>query len=52
MALNTSLFPDDAEPRAVIALATETGLPADDPVRFGPDRFWAAVRERVEGLGV
>jgi uncharacterized NAD-dependent epimerase/dehydratase family protein len=51
LALNTSLFADDAEARRVIdAIADETGLPADDPVRFGPDRLWAAVRERVDAL--
>lgn len=51
LALNTSLLPDDAEARAIIdALARETGLPADDPVRFGSDRLWAAVRERVDEL--
>ncbi len=51
LALNTSLYPDDDEARAIIdALAAETGLPADDPVRFGPDRLWAAVRERVDAL--
>ncbi len=51
LALNTSLFADDAEAHAVIdAIAAETGLPADDPVRFGPDRLWAAVRERVDAL--
>jgi len=51
VALNTSLYPDDAAARAVIdAVADETGLPTDDPVRFGPDRLWAAVRERVDTL--
>jgi uncharacterized NAD-dependent epimerase/dehydratase family protein len=51
LALNTSLYPDDDEAREVIdTLARETGLPADDPVRFGPDRLWAAVRERVDAL--
>ena len=36
VALNTSLYADDAEARRVIAeTAAETGLPADDPVRFG-----------------
>ena len=51
VALNTSLYPDDAAARAVIdAVAAETGLPTDDPVRFGPDRLWAAVRERVDTL--
>jgi uncharacterized NAD-dependent epimerase/dehydratase family protein len=51
LALNTSLYESDEEARAVIAsLAAETGLPADDPVRFGADRLWPAVREAVEAL--
>jgi uncharacterized NAD-dependent epimerase/dehydratase family protein len=51
MALNTSLYPSDEEARAVIAsIAAETGLPADDPVRFGADRLWPAVRDAVESL--
>ena len=36
VALNTSLYPDDDEARRVIdAIAAETGLPTDDPFRFG-----------------
>lgn len=51
VAVNTSLIPDDAAARAAIeAIAAETGLPADDPVRFGADALWAAVTERVEAL--
>jgi len=51
VALNTSLYPSDDEAQAVIAsIAAETGLPADDPVRFGADRLWAAVRDAVEAL--
>jgi uncharacterized NAD-dependent epimerase/dehydratase family protein len=51
VAVNTSLVRDDAAARAAIdAIAQETGLPADDPVRFGPDALWAAVAERVEAL--
>jgi uncharacterized NAD-dependent epimerase/dehydratase family protein len=51
LALNTSLYPSDEEARAVIAsIAAETGLPADDPVRFGADRLWPAVRDAVEAL--
>jgi len=51
VALNTALYPDDADARAVIAaIEAETGLPADDPIRFGPDRLWAAIRERVDVL--
>jgi uncharacterized NAD-dependent epimerase/dehydratase family protein len=51
IALNTSLFRDDAEARRVIDdIAAETGLPADDPVRFGADRLWPAIRDRVDAL--
>jgi len=51
VALNTSLYPDDADARAVIAqIAAETGLPADDPFRFGPDQLWAAIRQGVDAL--
>jgi uncharacterized NAD-dependent epimerase/dehydratase family protein len=51
LALNTSLYPDDDEARRVIAdIAGETGLPADDPVRFGADRLWPVVRDAVDAL--
>jgi uncharacterized NAD-dependent epimerase/dehydratase family protein len=51
LALNTSLYASDDEARAVIAaLEMQTGLPADDPVRFGADRFWPAVRDAVDAL--
>jgi hypothetical protein len=51
IALNTMLIPDDDEARRVAeAIAAETGLPTDDPVRFGGDRLWPAVREAVEAL--
>jgi uncharacterized NAD-dependent epimerase/dehydratase family protein len=51
VALNTSLYPDEAEAHSVVAaIAAETGLPTDDPVRFGGDRLWAAIREAVDGL--
>lgn len=51
VALNTSLIPDEAEARRVIAAtAAETGLPCDDPVRFGPDALWTAVQAAVEAL--
>ena len=51
LAVNTSRIADGAEARRTIeTLAAETGLPADDPVRFGPDRLWTAVRARVEAL--
>ncbi|MFL5723288.1 MAG: DUF1611 domain-containing protein [Chloroflexota bacterium] len=51
VALNTSLYPDPEEARTIIAdTAAETGLPVDDPFRFGPDRLWAAIREGVDAL--
>jgi uncharacterized NAD-dependent epimerase/dehydratase family protein len=51
MAVNTSSYPDDDDARRVIAeVADETGLPADDPVRFGADRLWPAVRDAVDAL--
>ena len=51
VALNTSLYPDDAEARRIIeAIADETGLPTDDPYRFGADRLWSAIREGVQAL--
>ena len=44
VALNTRLLDDDAEARAAIADAeAETGLVADDPVRFGPERLLDAI---------
>ena len=51
VALNTSRYPDDAEARRIIAeTEAETGLPTDDPVRFGGDRLWVAVRQGVDAL--
>jgi uncharacterized NAD-dependent epimerase/dehydratase family protein len=51
VALNTSLYPHDDEARRVIeSVAAETGLPTDDPVRFGAERLWPAIRERVDAL--
>ena len=51
MALNTSLYPSDDDARRVIdEIAAETGLPTDDPVRFGADRLWPAIREAVDAL--
>ncbi len=51
IALNTSLFAADDEAREAIArISAETGLPADDPVRFGADRLWPAIRDAVDEL--
>jgi uncharacterized NAD-dependent epimerase/dehydratase family protein len=51
IALNTMLYPDaDAARHVIDEIAAETGLPADDPVRFGGDRLWPAIREAVDAL--
>jgi uncharacterized NAD-dependent epimerase/dehydratase family protein len=51
VAVNSSLIASDDEARRVIAeVAAETGLPTDDPVRFGGDRLWAAIVPAVEAL--
>jgi uncharacterized NAD-dependent epimerase/dehydratase family protein len=51
IALNTSLIASDDEARRTIdAIAAETGLPADDPVRFGGDRLWSAIVPAVDAL--
>ncbi len=36
--------------RIIATVAAETGLPTDDPVRFGADRLWPQIRERVDAL--
>ncbi len=51
VAVNTSLLADDgAARRAIDAIAAETGLPADDPVRFGGARLWAETKRAVNAL--
>jgi uncharacterized NAD-dependent epimerase/dehydratase family protein len=51
IALNTSLIESEDDARAEIARTTaETGLPCDDPVRFGGERLWAAIEGGVEAL--
>jgi uncharacterized NAD-dependent epimerase/dehydratase family protein len=48
VALNTSLLPDESAARREIArVAEETGLPTDDPFRFGGERLLDALRERL-----
>jgi uncharacterized NAD-dependent epimerase/dehydratase family protein len=51
IAVNSSLIASDDDARAEIArISAETGLPADDPVRFGGDGLWAAIETGVEAL--
>jgi uncharacterized NAD-dependent epimerase/dehydratase family protein len=46
VALNTRLLDEDAARAAVEAAEAETGLPADDAVRFGADRLLLAIAGR------
>ncbi len=49
IALNTSLH-DEAEAREIIARTErETGLPTDDPYRFGPGPLFGRIRAALEG---
>ena len=50
VALNTSLLREDEARRAIERTADETGLPCDDPFRFGGDRLFAGLRDTVEAL--
>jgi uncharacterized NAD-dependent epimerase/dehydratase family protein len=47
IALNTGRIDENAARKAVATVAEETGLPTDDPVRFGPDRLLDAVLARL-----
>ncbi len=49
IALNTADVAGDDEARRIIGvIEAETGLPTDDPVRFGPARLFGAVRAALE----
>ncbi len=50
IALNTRHLADDEARAAIAAAEAETGLVADDPVRFGAGRLLDAVLARVEPL--
>ena len=47
IALNTGRLDENVARKAVATVAEETGLPTDDPVRFGPDRLLDAVLARL-----
>jgi uncharacterized NAD-dependent epimerase/dehydratase family protein len=49
VALNTRHLDDEAARRAIDAAEAETGLPADDPVRFGPGKLVDALAPVLEG---
>jgi uncharacterized NAD-dependent epimerase/dehydratase family protein len=48
VALNTSLLAETEARFEIERVAAETGLPVDDPYRFGPDRLFAALRATLE----
>jgi uncharacterized NAD-dependent epimerase/dehydratase family protein len=51
IALNTSLIHDETEARRMIATtAAETGLPCDDPIRFGGEALWREIEAAVDAL--
>jgi len=49
IALNTSLLPEAAARAEIERVAEETGLPTDDPYRFGPTELFAGLRAGLEG---
>jgi uncharacterized NAD-dependent epimerase/dehydratase family protein len=51
VALNTSLLDHGAARAAIEAAQAETGLVADDPVRFGPGRLLEAVLDQIPAEG-
>jgi uncharacterized NAD-dependent epimerase/dehydratase family protein len=48
IALNTGRLPEAAARAEITRTAHETGLPVDDPVRFGADALFAAMRRGLE----
>jgi uncharacterized NAD-dependent epimerase/dehydratase family protein len=49
IALNTRHLDDAQARRAIEETAAETGLPTDDPVRFGPARLYDALEPLLQG---
>jgi uncharacterized NAD-dependent epimerase/dehydratase family protein len=47
IALNTHVLDDTAARAAITEARTQTGLPCDDLVRFGPDAFYAAIAPQI-----
>jgi uncharacterized NAD-dependent epimerase/dehydratase family protein len=46
IAMNTRFLDEEDADAAIEAAAAETGLPADDPVRFGPEKLLEAIVQR------
>jgi uncharacterized NAD-dependent epimerase/dehydratase family protein len=49
VALNTSLLTEGEARAEIERVAAETGLPVDDPYRFGPERLFEGLRAALEG---
>lgn len=49
IALNTALLPAEEARAEIDRTAAATGLPVDDPYRFGPERLFAGLRRVLEG---
>ena len=49
IALNTVLLSEKEARTEIEQVAAQTGLPVDDPYRFGPDRLFAQLRASLEG---
>jgi uncharacterized NAD-dependent epimerase/dehydratase family protein len=45
--VNTGRLSEEEARAALRGISAETGLPADDPVRFGPDALLDAVLKRL-----
>jgi uncharacterized NAD-dependent epimerase/dehydratase family protein len=52
IALNTRKLAEADARRAIEAARSETGLPVDDVVRFGPQALYAAVAPKVRKTAV
>jgi uncharacterized NAD-dependent epimerase/dehydratase family protein len=50
IALHTGALEEDEARAEIAGVGEETGLPVDDPVRFGADSLLDAVLERTRGL--
>jgi len=48
VALNTGGLDEDEARAEIAAVAESTGLPTDDPFRFGPGRLFGAIRSTLE----
>jgi uncharacterized NAD-dependent epimerase/dehydratase family protein len=49
VALNTALLSEEEARAEIERVAAETGLPTDDPYRFGSECLFAGLRANVEG---